>query len=288
MSLLLYKCRNKLTYDLVKTVMGFDYQYWEYEGGPGRVRIHGDLVIDVIHTYEDQSPCQALTKFYENEIHSTISSMRRDLLYQRLIYRVLSEIEKDHVIIRKNKKFTEYIAAVLAFASNYVIKDFLGKRHPDVRLIIRLTPNYQFVDGKISFIKLTTYVTESDKYYPHHTDRLDIIIKSLNDGNENNEEHGDSSISFFNRVGGIIKLDDINTIIGSYVKGSIYSRVMQEYSQHELYIPFENVIISIDIDDIVDFLDYYISSRLADVIQAKLSWDLCGAIGKETLGQHYI
>ncbi|MCE4626120.1 MAG: hypothetical protein F7B78_00500 [Desulfurococcales archaeon] len=285
MSVLLYKCRRRLTPNIVKAVMGFDFNYWEYQGGPGRVRVQGDLVIEVIHNYKDQSPCQALTEFYYNEIHNTIKSIRRDVIYQRLTYRILREIEADHVIMRKNKNFIQYLAAVLTFASNYVIKDLLGKRHPDVGFEVRLTPRYEYVDGKMSFLKMTVYIVDLDNNYPHHLARLNKIINSIDDKKTNRTSKDEKyENSLYTRTGELINLDlnDMNLLLGSYVKGSLYSRIMHEFSQHELYLSLDNVIIAIDIDDLVDFIDYYVEKRLEETLYTKLSWDICGEPSKSS------
>ncbi len=94
-SMLAYLCRERLEERTIRLLMGFDKHYWEYTGSRGRVRIQGDLVLEILREYDFER--------LDSAFHSTVSALTFDSIlanlrnYIEVIIRarVLEELGRD-------------------------------------------------------------------------------------------------------------------------------------------------------------------------------------------------
>ena len=96
-SMITYLCRKRLKEKTIRLLMGFDKHYWEYTGGRGRLRIQGDLVMEVLREYAFER--------LDSTYHYTVSALTFDsiLAYLRnyiediIKARVLEELERSRL-----------------------------------------------------------------------------------------------------------------------------------------------------------------------------------------------
>ena len=92
-SLLALLCSERLEEGTLRLLMGFNKHYWEYEEGEERVRLQGDLVLQVIREYDYNS--------LDGASHNTVSALTvnsvlanvRNLIESRVKARVLERLD---------------------------------------------------------------------------------------------------------------------------------------------------------------------------------------------------
>lgn len=82
---LIHWCRDSLDSEVIRSLMGFDYHYWEYPGDTGSVRIQGDIVVDILDVPLTGS-CRVYSKLVANEISSVLKKNAAHLVKGLLEY----------------------------------------------------------------------------------------------------------------------------------------------------------------------------------------------------------
>ncbi|MCE4600506.1 MAG: hypothetical protein F7C38_02935 [Desulfurococcales archaeon] len=86
---LIHWCRDSLDSEVIRSLMGFDYHYWEYPGDTGSVRVQGDIVVDILAAPLVGS-CRVYSKLVANEIKSILERNTAQLVKGLLEYHTRS------------------------------------------------------------------------------------------------------------------------------------------------------------------------------------------------------